>query len=415
MARRKILGCCVIASLIAGACASPGADRAVQVTERDSAGVQITSNVLPWPLDSLPSDSLTLLTSIGGDPEDSVHFLQGVSGPVLLSDGRLVLTDIASSSVRMFDAQGAMIRRFGRMGGGPGEFPRGVFGLFRCAGDSLFIREPRRISVFDSSGVFVRYVAVEPTEAGWSPTPVGVSDDCSRFLLTESASQLLEQDGGLVAQSRTRWQNQSGQTSDILFSQTGRRAANVRWMDRERPVPLPWYASGVVAVHDTIMVSGSTSTPEVMLRTASGKPYRIVRWNAPVIDVSARDREQFEERRAAFLELHADERAVFPDLSVLPTAKTKPVFSTVLLSSTGEVWVREYPDSDVGYPGIFRTAATAPVRWLRFNGTDGHFLGVVHVPPDLQITTVNGDTILGITTDEDEVETVRVYRLSTTR
>jgi hypothetical protein len=70
--------------------------------------------------------------------------------------GRLYITDLGVGAVVVMDTSGALIRRIGREGSGPGEFrnPRSLF----VAGDSLRLVDAGngRLAVFTTAGQFVR-------------------------------------------------------------------------------------------------------------------------------------------------------------------------------------------------------------------------------------------------------------------
>ena len=71
-----------------------------------------------------------------------------------------------------------------------------------------------------------------------------------------------------------------------------------------------------------------------------------------------------------------------------------------LISGANEVWVQEYAGYD-----------QAPTRYLIL-GSDGARRGRVAVPPGFRIKETGDDYVLGVHTDEDGVERVRLYRLT---
>lgn len=127
----------------------------------DSAGVRIVSitaapsSVAEWRL-----SPTSLLTLTGAETGDSSAFAN--VGPVrLLSDGRIVVTDMAAHRLVVFDASGRYLRSLGREGSGPGEF-RYVTSLTTLPGDSLatFDGRLRRLSIWHPDRGFVRAMSI---------------------------------------------------------------------------------------------------------------------------------------------------------------------------------------------------------------------------------------------------------------
>ena len=71
---------------------------------------------------------------------------------LLLSDGKIAVSDILAHQVRVFDSKGSHVSTFGQEGEGPGEF-RSVVGVWEYRGDSIAAFDQRlyRTSVFSRS------------------------------------------------------------------------------------------------------------------------------------------------------------------------------------------------------------------------------------------------------------------------
>lgn len=87
-------------------------------------------------------------------------------------------------------------------------------------------------------------------------------------------------------------------------------------------------------------------------------------------------------------------------------ADFKPVFSSLVEDSEGNLWVEHFrwipPDHQAPDP--------QPTRWSVFD-TQGVFLGEVQVPAGFIISTITSDQVLGVWQDDLDVEHVRVYGL----
>jgi hypothetical protein len=96
--------------------------------------------------------SLAPAVTIGGGDEGPASF-SDIRGIAVDGQGRIHVLEAQEQEVRLFDGNGAFVRRVGRNGDGPGEF-RGANGIAVDASDRLWVYDPRarRVSVFDSAG-----------------------------------------------------------------------------------------------------------------------------------------------------------------------------------------------------------------------------------------------------------------------
>ena len=151
----------IVAAMTMLACDNPGDGAAAdaeslarQAVIRDSAGVRIVENPRP------PADT-RLGWEVGTEPAVSIGALEGeepylldrVRGALTLADGRIVVADIGSNELRVFDAWGRYQSTWGGTGDGPGEFEN-LLGFDRWPGDSLitWFAQGRRLTVFDNRG-----------------------------------------------------------------------------------------------------------------------------------------------------------------------------------------------------------------------------------------------------------------------
>lgn len=83
----------------------------------------------------------------------------------------------------------------------------------------------------------------------------------------------------------------------------------------------------------------------------------------------------------------------------MPLVPTFPAYGPIHVDPLGYLWVAEYP-----LPG------DASKRWTVFD-PDGTVQGMVETPPDLTVFEIGEDYVLGLETDELDVEYVRLYGL----
>src|SRR5690606_24027972 len=104
-------------------------------------------------VEHLPQLTLTEELRIGSVDDPDAGFSQ-IGGLTIGPDGNLYVIEQQDNEVRVYDAQGTLVRRFGRQGEGPGEF---LFpSQLGVVGDTLWVTDLRlqRLSLFTTSGEF---------------------------------------------------------------------------------------------------------------------------------------------------------------------------------------------------------------------------------------------------------------------
>lgn len=121
----------------------------------DSAGIRVLSYRADL-VEMSPSPLLSAEYAISGDTEELLENGKRVSGAVFLTSGEIAVGSRTLLQVGIFDANGNVLRRMGKLGGGPGEFRR-LDGPWRLSDSSiaLFDSRQRRLSAFDTSGRFL--------------------------------------------------------------------------------------------------------------------------------------------------------------------------------------------------------------------------------------------------------------------
>lgn len=87
----------------------------------------------------------------------SAHEFSAISGFRLLSDGRMIVSDVSDVTVVLLDSTGTLVTTIGRKGKGPGEYvdPRKLFALSNDT--TLLVDAPlQRFLVLDPNGAVVR-------------------------------------------------------------------------------------------------------------------------------------------------------------------------------------------------------------------------------------------------------------------
>lgn len=381
---------------VAVAVAACGGDRpgAHGYATRDSAGVAIAENRGEAPrLVRLEEAPILQVGVAEGDPATE---FSDVVGAALTDDGTLVVADGATREIRFFDREGALLRTFGRQGGGPGEFE--ALNSLAVRGDSIIARDMRswRFTVVDPAGKLVG------TTPSGSAAFVGLFSDGSLV-----SYDVLTRDmppSGSVSRSRAA----------LLLHPpaggAGERIVEMELNERYVHTEIPGFSerifgqsTGFVIGSDRIIIADNASW-EVRVLAADGSLERILRRSLEPRLVSAADAERYIE--TALDGYGARREMLAPTLRDQPLPAVMPAFGrsglfrtrlpTVVEGPGGAIWVLEYQ----AFPG------DAPV-WSVFDH-DGRLVGAVEFAPGFDLTFVAESELVGVYRDALDVEHVRV-------
>ena len=415
-----------LAGLIASTACDSDEIHTLHILHNDSAGIPIVTAVAPiWG----PDDAWTV------DPEPVVEIgtvtgaleyqFSEVVAAVRLGNGDIVVADRGASELRSYDAAGTFRWRAGRLGQGPGEFESLDF-LGTTTGDSLVTYDEglMRVQLFGPDGDPARTLRVALTDgetAGRTAAAdkaVGVVDGLLILRFIEYGDSN-EMPTGIV-----RWPLERLAAADLsdgnarsLMVLPGHEAEvrvreGGRWSISSYVFfkgPEYGAAAGRVAVIDTEAWSVRLVSPRDAAITAV---YRR--------DVAPR------EVTGALLNLHLDGivAIAFPDPDAAapedveglrrmwrdrPRAPQLPVLRSIHVDATGHLWLQPY----------FVAGAEPPP--FEVHAPDGSWLGSVSLPPGLErafvqyqapYMEIGEDYILGVWTDELDVQYVRMYRIN---
>ena len=398
--------CLTILALATLACGDPqspnGRSPALAAAVRDSADIRIVENSRPpsesrldWRVGTEPA------VSIGAREGEGPYMLHRAGDAFILSDGRIVVANMGSHELRVFDASGTHVATWGRRGEGPGEFNPFVQ-AHRWRGDSvLALYSPaNHLSVLDSEGNFGRAFTLARDDSFFqveAVSPVGAivsSDWLPRSL-----------DDGLVRPEDTyRLKDAKGDELSLLGSFPGTEWFNFWDGTRGWGAEIPhahrisafaWGGLVAIAPNDTyeIRVFGLDGTLKRIVR----RDHDLVVSTAAHMDAEIEDRvaRRPEEERAEW------RRELREDFQQIPLPETFPAFAAATADLVDHLWVREYE-----LPG---EGGANPV-WTVFN-PEGRVLGFVETPAGLDIYEIGEDYILGLATDDLGVEYIQVWAL----
>lgn len=368
----------------------------LSTTVRDSAGIRIIENAEP-PLGSRlgwtisPGPTVTIGVAEGDEP----YMLYGAIDAARFDDGRIVVANIGTNELRVFDAAGTHLATWGGRGEGPGEF-RSLWRVEPWPGDSIITWYAPRlgISVFDAQGNHGRSFTLAHNEAVTpmqSFRPEYATRDGSIL-----AIHMPEDADTIVAQLR----GAEGEVRSSLGTHPGMEPYIYREGERSM---LFWTIFGRDPVWGTwgdLVVVGHTGSYELKAFRGDGSLARIVRRDHVPRATTEGDLEAYIERQISYSTLTpaAELRRRYESV---PVAEHFPAFESVRSDAVNHLWVAEYEFSEEEPP---------PRLWTVFD-PEGRALGYVETPEGLWIHEIGEDYVLGTTFDELDVEHVQLWGL----
>ncbi|HEX8431789.1 MAG TPA: hypothetical protein VF625_10890 [Longimicrobium sp.] len=390
----------VFATLLLAGCDAAKGDTSSAVA-RDSAGVRIVENrgaeALGWTVDEAP------MVDIGGEGEGEAALFQ-VTDAKRLRDGRIVIASAGNHELRVYGADGRLLRRAGREGQGPGEFSS-PFWVGALRGDSIGVWDAGlgRLTVFTPAGDYARVMSPAGS-LGMFPMAQGALAD-GRVVIAAGGAGAPMKPGAAMRDTQTY----------IVLGHDGALADTLgRFPDTEMVMvgspatgllvrPLPFGRQTVAAVHGARVYLATGNRYEI----AGYEPGRglraLIRADRPALAVTRRDIDDY---RRTLVTLGGGGDATLrrqqeKALDDAPYPKRMAPLTGLAADADGNLWVEE-----ARRPGDERGS-----KWTVF-APDGTTRGTVTIPSGLAVKQIGRDWILGVAVDDDEVEHVRLHRLT---
>lgn len=384
-------------------------------TVLDSAGVRIVENhwpawqeTGPWGLEA----SHTLRSGSGkAGPEQILYQVRGVQQ---LNNGQIVVANAGSSQLLWYDEHGEFLRAIGRKGNGPGEFTS-MYGLYRCAGDTLVVNEFRRVSFWDPHGQYVRMqrINIRPRDR-LSQVLEGIGLDCSSLLIRTQTIESPPPIGSIVRPPYwLYWERHNGRRDTV--------AARVPWAEFfggwlngvHVSLVRPWGHHSAWAIDGDHVYLGLGDRPEVRMFDPKGRLVRIIRWDGEGEPITAADRRLYSERRRAYLR---DKPSNFGEIYIArekaPLPQRKPAYSRLLADDEGNLWAQKYPMGAAGRKDLSAwKSRDFPEEWTVFD-RDGRWLGDVTVPANHEVLAIQRGHVVTVWRDSLDAEQIRFLRIT---
>lgn len=401
---------CTALLLTAPQAACGPAGRADTFAVRDSAGVSLAENTAPawepgeeWRVAAEPA------LDIGAAAGEPAYQLFAVRGATRLSDGRIVVADGGSSTLRWYGPRGDFLFERGGEGGGPDEFRRMRAAAFvRLGGDTVAVVADGRVARFDGVG--------ERSDA----LPEGLERMNATARLADGTwvalgvAGLFDEERMLSGEARDSFpliQLRPGATTldTLAFFPGAFRSMNIERAGGEVvsvEIRGAAFAGGSrITSNGTELLVGPADAHVLYGYDPEGTLRRIVRWVGADLMITEEDRAEWVERTIAAYAaapdhpLRDDPAALRRSVEGTPFPPTRPAYRALHAAPTGHVWVQL-----AGEPEQERE------RHLVFE-PDGRLLGPLTLPERFRTLEVGADHVLGVWRDELDVEHVRLYMI----
>ncbi len=371
----------------------------------DSAGIRIVESKGPAGKTATWSFSSTPTLSIGSADGAPQNLLHRVYSAVKLATREILVSNSGTHELRVYARDGALVRSFGAMGQGPGEFEEfASMRVYPVSRDTLAITNGNNVAlnVFSSDGKFVRGVSFAPVAGYGRHAAVGAFQGGD--LLTSAPrgdGALRGAVGDRIESSYGLFRHSAAASSALLLaSATGRpRIVNDLGNGSTHFPFVPLTPDNVHAVDGDDLLISDSGEPQFKRVDRSGRIVSIVRWRralTPVAEIWTRFSKEFvavveEERRPAYARLLEHKNLGVPT--------HVPAIEALLVDQTGNVWAQRY-----------RLPWETERRWDVI-AKDGAWLGDVVTPAGVTVFEIGSDYLLGRHLDDMRVERVVLYAL----
>lgn len=380
-----------------------------QLNTVDSAGVRITTitaapeSVAVWTLEAEPRRVLT-----GAETGDETAF--AFIGPVrFLSNGGLVLGDVASSRLILYDAQGKFVRFLGRRGEGPGDMRR-LQSITVMPDDTIATFDPglRRLSFWRADSGYFRSVnlADDGSLDSW-PADAWAWHDSLIVVFQQSTTP---RDSVAAGAGVRRWPMVAKLTlrnsAGAVLSTSPTFDAMYTGLFERGDTRLPFSNRSFVASAPERQYFGSGDAFELRWLDDSFRLAGIIRWPARRERLTSAEVDSVRAEAVALLSrrpLPPNPFAMNFAPEILP--EFRPSIGRVLVDRENRLWIERFEAMRMG------TAVQKSGDEWSVLRDDGLPVAVLRLPPWTRLEDIRGDEIVVVRRDSLDVQTVAVHRL----
>jgi hypothetical protein len=346
-------------------------------------------------LDDVPMWTARQILQIGAaDAPGPTQFFR-ITDVKFIDAETIAVANAGSGEIRIFDVAGRHVRTLGGPGRGPGEFT--WLGHIHPMGTELLAVDfgPRQVTRLALTGgvISTNRLAGGP-DVRW-PTPIGVLGNGDIIAVNGQSFERGESGFGLV---RPPFEILSFRSESAAPTLLVTFPGTEFWVTGERELittKTPFGPETLHAVSGTRFWLASSHRFEVYGFGSSGTPELMIRATVPDRGLTgAQVDRRIRDRLAVLPEGEMRERTM-RSFRAMPEPQSAPLIDQIAGSPEGGVWVRG--------------AATAPARTWHIFDASGRIRASIVLPATFTIRAIRDDRVVGVWTDEDGVEHVRIY------
>jgi hypothetical protein len=396
--------------LFVAACGGDSSGSAWAGTIADSAGIPVVTNPAEGMWAEGEAWTVVEELSIGSLEGDEAYQFGQIGGVDVDADGNVYITDAQAQEVRVFDPAGAYLHTIGAPGGGPGEFGRGVSGVFVVGGEVVVPDLGNtRVSRFNLDGDFIASEQIDLAKG--IPLRMDMAAGgrlAAQYRNLNPADTTAEPTGDAIVAMAL-----AGAAPDTLAVLPVGQSFQIRGgqarIRQFEPEPI-WDADT-----DGRLLTAMNSDWRFQVWAPDGTLARVITRPYERKPFTDRDAQVFKD---AMLDLLRQQgvpaEAAQNLLSQIQFADYYPAFVSLALGPLGSVWVQNFRTGDelAGEEGTFDIQDLGSTDWGVFDA-EGRYLGVVTFPGKYQPIRAMGDRFYGIARDDMDVQSLKVYRVLT--
>ncbi len=345
------------------------------------------------------------------------------------NDGALFVLDRKVPVIRQFSAAGKFVRNIGRFGSGPGEY-RSVSGLAVMKDGRLLLWDTGnwRVNIYSPTGQFITQ---------WM-TPSGTANSTATY----ARAIMVDTSGAVWCRGSVLTRGAAGLQRRNVWLRVD--AGGVR--DTVELPPIPATPDALIATSANGNATSTANVPFMPVAMTARSPFgtfvsglpnryafEIVATGKPITSIRRENTQALPvtaaERSAERTRIETMLRRTQPDWSwngpEIP--RTKPFYGGLAVALDGRIWVAVVPEvrrvgaingpAGVGIGAPRRAPQPAnperdehPAVYDIFE-PDGKYVGQVQVPARVSSVLRKGDNVWAVAYDEDDVSTVKRYRI----
>ena len=328
---------------------------------------------------------------------DGIIF-ERIVGVVMLGDRRVVVADQGLHQLMLFSSDGQLLKHMGQKGRGPGEFDR-LANLWRGSGDTIIAYDDNlgRVSFFDSRGEFVEAVLVRTNRRppvilgrftdgqllGYWPSLIGLSNTPSRS-------------PNHIVLRRFDIRSPSG---DSLLSVPDNEYVTIRNDKRVLVMAKPLGRRTVIAVSDSAFAVGTQETLPFSIYSRTGKLIAVVKQPYSTQRLTEEDVLEFKNRLISRTSNPYWRTRAREILEAVDLPEEGAAYGNIQFDDCDHLWIEE---SEPPY--------ISAKYWIALD-KHGSMLSRVHVPSNFRPLAFGRTYLLGVRTDQNELESLELHRL----